>query len=144
MNWGYRIAILYTGFVAFMLTLVFFSYSISIDLVAKDYYKQELAYQTQIDKMENVLKMGERPTLKVEGKNDLIRLKMPQAHAQAEGEILFFRPDNPKLDFKIPLMPNKDGSQVLPIGGVKRGAWRLKLTWKLAGKDFYYEEKVKL
>lgn len=144
MNWGYRIALLYIGFVAFILTLVFFSYSISVDLVAKDYYRQELAYQKQIDKMENVLKLGKRPTLKVEATNALIRLQMPTEHENVEGEVLFFRPDSPKLDFKVPLLPAKDGSQVLPIGNLKKGLWRLKLTWKHAGKEFYFEEKVKI
>jgi hypothetical protein len=144
MNWGYRIALLYIGFVAFMLTLVFFSYSISVDLVAKDYYRQELAYQKQIDKMENVLKLGKRPTLKVEATEALIRLQMPTGHESVEGEVLFFRPDSPKLDFKVPLMPTKDGAQVLPIGNLKKGLWRLKLTWKHTNKEFYFEEKVKI
>jgi len=41
MNWGLKITLLYVGFVAMILTLVFKASGEKVDLVTKDYYAQE-------------------------------------------------------------------------------------------------------
>ena len=144
MNWGYRIAILYIGFVLFMLALVIGSHSISIDLVAKDYYKQEIAYEDQINRMRNTAKLEVRPAIQNDSAKRMITVQIAQ-HAGKElaGEVLFFRPDNPKLDLKIPLQLDSEGKQYLPTHNLQRGTWRLKVNWTHAGKEYYQEQKVK-
>lgn len=141
MNWGYRIAILYIGFVAFMLILVVGSHSISVDLVAKDYYKQELAYEDQINRIKNTAHLDSRPTISNDTTARMITLQMP---TQITGDVWFFRANNPKLDFKIPLQIDEAGKQFLPTQNLQRGTWRLKINWKQAGKEYYLEQKIKV
>ena len=52
-GWGTKIAILYGGFVLFMTTLVIASSHQHFDLVSKDYYDAEIAYQKVIDAGKN-------------------------------------------------------------------------------------------
>lgn len=52
LNWGWRISILYSGFVVFMLFMVFKTTTVKDDLVTPDYYAKELEYQQHIDKQE--------------------------------------------------------------------------------------------
>ena len=50
-NWGWKIAILYGGFVCFMLVMVFIASNQKVELVTTNYYEEELKYQSHIDKM---------------------------------------------------------------------------------------------
>mgnify|MGYP003351831803 CR=1 FL=1 len=49
-NWGWRIVMLYGGFVVLILFLVYKTTTVKDDLVTPDYYAKELKYQEQLDK----------------------------------------------------------------------------------------------
>ena len=49
MSWGIKIAIVYVGFMALIISMVIVSSSSKSELVAKDYYAQELNYQQRIE-----------------------------------------------------------------------------------------------
>ena len=49
MSWGWKITILYLGFVGMILTFVIASTQQDFHLVSEDYYAEEIAYQTRID-----------------------------------------------------------------------------------------------
>ncbi|MCB9190933.1 MAG: FixH family protein [Flavobacteriales bacterium] len=53
MGWGTRITLFYGSFVAFMLFMVVMAVQQDFDLVADNYYEQEIAYQDRIDQMNN-------------------------------------------------------------------------------------------
>ncbi|MBW7914094.1 MAG: FixH family protein [Taibaiella sp.] len=52
-GWGSRIALLYGGFVVLIAALVTGSMRQDFDLVADDYYQQEIAYQNVLDAGKN-------------------------------------------------------------------------------------------
>ncbi|MDX2302929.1 MAG: FixH family protein [Microscillaceae bacterium] len=141
MNWGYKIALLYTGFAVFMLTLVSLTFQYKVNLVAKDYYKQEMAYQVEIDKMNNVNQLGEKPTLSYNTVANVLDLRIPAE--QAEGEILFFRPSDASKDFSIPLLLHNQ-VQSIPCQELPEGVWRLKINWRSEGKSFYLEQRIRV
>ena len=53
-------------FALFIGTLVTICVRQDITLVTKEYYKEELAYQEQIDRMNNVNNLGEVPEISIE------------------------------------------------------------------------------
>ena len=53
LNWGKSILAVYIGFVLLMVFMVYIASRQDFDLVAKDYYQQEIAYQTKIDANKN-------------------------------------------------------------------------------------------
>ena len=53
MNWGNKIILAFTLFVIFLGVLVYRSVNNNVQLVAPDYYEQELTYQHEIDKLKN-------------------------------------------------------------------------------------------
>ena len=59
MSWGWKIVVLYGLFVMMTLSMVFYFMGHDVDLVAKDYYRQEIEYQDQIDKIENARSLKE-------------------------------------------------------------------------------------
>ncbi len=53
MGWGWRITILYSSFVVFMIGMAVMAFRQDFDLVSDDYYEEEIAYQGRIDQMTN-------------------------------------------------------------------------------------------
>jgi nitrogen fixation protein FixH len=139
MNWGYRIALTYILFVIFMLTMVISSFRYEVNLVAKDYYKQEIAYESEIKKMRNTNALKTKFTVKYNAENKVLDLQMPVK--QGEGEIHLFRPADDKLDLKMPLAMDSEGRQAVPISNLKAGLWRIKINWLSGNKNYYVSEK---
>ena len=142
MNWGTNIIIAFVLFVGLVVTMVTISMRQDVSLVSKDYYVQEIAYQEQIERIENNQKLGEaQPSIQYDGTTRLITVKMPKSYT-GNGEIYFFRPSEAALDAKYVLKSNQQGLQVFDARDFKKGLWRIKISWNEKGKDFYKEETL--
>ena len=58
-NWGYKIVLVYSVFVAGILYLVVQSSRQQMDLVTDDYYAQEIRYQEKIDQSKRASALSE-------------------------------------------------------------------------------------
>lgn len=141
MNWGYRILFLYLAFVAFMVFMVTVSVmQTDIHLVAKDYYKQEIAYENQIDKIKNANAM-QFDSITYSKENQVLQVSLNQPIKK--GEILFFRPSDARKDFRLPLQIDESMKQYISTKAMDKGLWRIKMQWNDANnKLFYFEQKI--
>lgn len=140
MSWGTRIALLYIGFVLMIATLIVRSTMENTDLVSKDYYDQELRFQEQIDGTEALLNSGQKPT--VNTVNERIVVQLPPSISQSpEGKIVFYRPDNAKLDevFELNTSYSEYDRQQFAAG-----AYNVRLQWKSGGEDYFFETTLYL
>lgn len=137
-NWGLRIIILYSGFVLLMLTLVYKCTQQKFDLVSKDYYAQELAYQKVIDGSHNMTMLNEQVTIKQQPGG--IYIQLPDSQVGLEnGKIFFYRPSDASKDRKI------DFSTINTAVSYKdlvKGVYKIKLTWDLNDKHFFEEQSI--
>jgi len=140
MNWGYRIAIFFTAFVCFMLFMVYKCVQTDFDLVAPDYYAQELVYQEQITKLENTEQLLQKPSWKIE--EDGFYLYVPTA--VNNGKLVFFRPSDDNLDFELPLELDEKRMQKVPKDKFQRGMYQIQLSWSDQSKDYYLQEKIRI
>jgi nitrogen fixation protein FixH len=143
MSWGKRIAILYLGFVAIIVTLVVGSMRQDFDLVSKDYYEQEIAYQNTIDAGRNQAALSAPVTVDVsEGE---IKLDFPAEFREAamNADLHFYSPVRAALDKKIS-RPVNSGSVVVSRKELAPTNYRLKINWEHEGKKYYQETEVKL
>ena len=140
-SWG-------TGVVTGIIIFVFISLSMTIifmtqdvHLVTDDYYEKTLSYQDEIDKQNRTNALDE--DVKINFNEKMIKLVFPKAYLNKDisGEIYFYRPSNPGLDFKIPLKLNENGNQFIPVERIEKGFWRLKINW-LMGENAFYNERV--
>lgn len=138
MNWGTRIVIAFTGFVALIVTLVVISMRQDVNLVADDYYKQEIAYQQHMQKVQNHLDMDEHVTINLQ--NEVLVLNAP-LNENVIGEVHFFRPSDSNLDQKFKLKLTKS-QQFFDRSKFQSGLWKVKVSWEEDGKYFYTEETV--
>lgn len=138
-SWGTGIVIAIVIFMAIIIATVIFMMNQDVDLVSSDYYEKGIKYQEQID-MEN-RSQRLKDNVKMEWSGDLFEISFPdEFHDQTlSGEIFFYRPSDSKKDFRLPLNLT-DLKQYIPVQGLEKGLWRVKLNWNLNNKDYYYSE----
>ncbi|MDZ7607986.1 MAG: FixH family protein [Cyclobacteriaceae bacterium] len=146
MNWGWKIAILYSGFVVMTLGMVFYFMGHKVDLVAEDYYKQEIAYQDQIDKMSNSQAMLQPLGIDLDRQTLSAIIRFPTEHASAgiQGSVQLYRPANSDEDKSFDILIDSTGVQSVLLTGFSKGLWKIKVMWNSGGKDYYSEKVVTL
>lgn len=138
MNWGYKIALFFVAFVSFMLFMLYKCIQQDFDLVAPDYYAQELVYQKQIDQQNNVLELSQKPTWELQ--QDHFVLTFP--NQLKEGQIRFFRPSDDQLDFTEALDLDAQQQQQISLNKFQKGIYKVQLSWSDQRKDYYIEKPI--
>lgn len=136
MNWGKSIALFYGLFVVALLAVVVFSFTQDVNLVADDYYQQELVYEDQINRIKNTESLEIKPALVLKG--NYVELTFPQ-ELSPKGSILFFRPSDAKMDRRISVALGVDNKQQIDFSKAEKGLWKAKLTWNQDNKEYYQE-----
>jgi hypothetical protein len=142
--WGNGVAILYGGFVLFILSLVGFASFQHFDLVANDYYKRGIAYQTEIDKTKRSDSLAVRPQIAFSTATGTINIVFPETPAGkgVTGSLMLYRPSDSHLDRTISLKLDSLGNQSVPLGRVVPGKWVAKLDWTVDGQQYYNEQMI--
>jgi hypothetical protein len=138
-NWGTKIALLYSTFIAFILFMVYMSFGQRFDLVTEDYYAEEIAYQSTIDSKERAKKLDEEIRTYVE--SGMLRIVFPQKEALINGEVNCFRPSDEAKDFTVKI-ENHTGIFDIPLNRFVKGKYLLKINWELNSLNYYQEKTV--
>lgn len=143
MNWGWKIVLLYGLFVIMTLSMVVFFMRQQVDLVADDYYKQEIAYQGQMDKMSNAAALQQSLEINYSKDNRALTLKFPTTHLgnSLKGEVHLYRPANAEEDQVFLVNPLENGEQLISVSSLSKGFWKIKISWT-ANAMHYYDEKA--
>ena len=143
MNWGARIALLYIGFVAIIVTLVVGSMRQSFDLVAPDYYSQEIKYQQVIDAGKNQAALSSPVALHADASNVTIEFPADFKGKEIAGEIDFYSPVSTAMDKHVPIQVSNNLMTVSRTL-LHNTAYNVKMSWKADGKDYYQETALTL
>ena len=121
------------------MTVIFMTQEVS--LVSDNYYEKSLSYQNEIDKQIRTKSLNEQ--VKINFNEAVITISVPSNYLSKDisGEIFFYRPSNPKLDFALPLQLT-EGSQTIPVERLEKGFWRIKLNWTMNGNGYYNERAI--
>jgi|GEM_PF-96885 len=137
LNWGHKLALAYIGFVAFMVGLVVLAFQQKFDLVADDYYAQEIAYQGRIDQMDKARQKAYVVSFSQEGEQ--MAVAFPTVASQVK--LHFFRPSDEKLDLKE-TSARVDSTFTFPLNTLTAGKYIAKVEWQADGETYYQEETV--
>lgn len=142
--WGYGIAVVYVIFAIATLSFVAFTMTHKVELVSKDYYAQEVAYEQQINRLRQTATLTQELACELSPDGQFIRLRVPPKMAAVHGTILLYRPSESSLDMELELDPDDDGTQNIPTAKLARGVWRVKAIWSFEGREYYNEFTVKV
>jgi hypothetical protein len=142
MNWGKWIFVSFVAFALFIGTLVTVCIRQDVNLVAPDYYKQELVYQDQMNRQQNANSLSERPQIGIS--QNRLTVTFPDFSKVTSGELKLFRPSDAKLDQTFSLQPTTDSLQTFDIDFPQRGMYKASVSWAMNGKQYFTEETIYL
>ncbi len=141
-NWGTGIFIAMLSFMIFILSFVYKAVALDEyqhELVSEDYYKDELHYQEEIDKMINATFLKQDISLR--NSNLGVHISFPQDidESSIKGKIFFQRLSNEKLDFyeDIDLTGHE---QLISIDKLVSGKWIVKVDWEDGKKEYLFKD----
>ena len=143
-NWGTGIVLAFIGFIGFIL---YFIITMNVndlydhDLVSEDYYAEELAYQSDIEKLKNAEKLDENISylkttegLKIEFPKDLDYKKIT-------GKVFLYRPSNKQLDFETAISLSNP-HLLIPDNRLVDGRWNIKIDWQYNGISYLFKASI--
>ena len=124
-----------------MAFLVFICVKQDVNLVSKDYYRDELKYQEKLDRINNTNHLAHLPTIAIE--NGQVKISFEGNRSIQEGELKIERPSNTKLDRNFRLAPEQP-NQEFSLGNWTSGLYRASVSWTMEGKGYYFEKQIVL
>ncbi len=144
MNWGSKITIAFLAFAMFLGVLIYRVYQAKIHLVADDYYEQELAYQEQIDKLENEQALEKSVDIELKSELKILSIRFPKNLAIESGHLELYRPSDASLDRKWKLKLDQDNTQILSTKNLASGLWQVKIEWRDQSNAYLKQENLYL
>jgi nitrogen fixation protein FixH len=139
----YGVMVAFGGFAVLMTYFAIIASRNKENLVVKDYYKAEIEYQKQIDKMANTKALPSQPAVEAnaDGVDVFFRSDIKSF---SKGFVTLYRPSNPNQDKSIPMGLSEEGRQHIPASILQPGAWVVKLDWEANGKGYYFEKPIQI
>jgi hypothetical protein len=142
MNFGKWIVVAFIFFAGFIATLVTVCVCQDVPLVTGEYYKEELKYQEQIDRLNNAGALTDIPVITINKKQ--LQLDYSLLPMVRNARVSLFRPSDPRLDQDFIIQESSATSQTFEIRKPQAGLYRAKMTWEQAGKEYYIEKVIVL
>lgn len=139
MNFGRWILVAFVLFAAFMAMLVTVCVREEIGLVSKNYYADELAYQTKMDQVKNASELWAQPKISVEG--SLLKIDFAGVGQIQKGQLALLCPSDPSRDQKFEIA-SSENEQVFQLRENGRGLFRAGLKWTMGDKEYYVEKMI--
>ncbi|WP_400191590.1 FixH family protein [Hymenobacter sp. B81] len=142
--WPYAIIATFVLFALFIGSMVKQAMSSSVDLVSKDYYRQELEHQQRMEATARTRALAAEAVVRYQAAAHQLEVQLPAAlQGQAlSGTVQFFRPSDQTRDFSVPLQPDADLRQVLSTARLQPGYWRVRLDFSADGQRYFVEQNV--
>jgi hypothetical protein len=129
--WKYGIIAACVGFASLMISFGIMASHNHIDLVVRDYYKEEINYQKQINKEGNYKALIIKPIVIVDSLRKNVAIRFPDLvkGGEVKGRLMFYRPDNQKYDDTIALQLDGTGCSNISLEKYRKGRWKMRMEW---------------
>jgi hypothetical protein len=141
-TWGNAIFLVMTAFVLLMTSFMIRAANNQEELVAENYYEQEIAYQGEIDKL-NTSGALSRPVA-MEVAEGSLRITFPDEvqGLPITGELYLQRPSDSRADAHIPIALDAAGRMIVPLNGRMKGAYNAVLDWKAGTVSYLSKDRI--
>lgn len=142
LHWGNGITIFIISFMGFIGFMVYKATTTHSDLVATDYYQQEIDFQAQINATKNTIALTKKPKFSLE-KNEII-LTLPTGETNnLKGTVTFYRNENAQLDI-IENLQLTEGKQGFSTESMIPGVYNVKMHWTNHSTPYFFETQITL
>ena len=143
-SWPTGIILALSAFIIFILSFVYkatFMSQYDHHLVSDDYYKDEMNYQQEINKLNKAAALKEDITLTKVQEGLLIKFPAEFDAEKITGTISFQRPSNDKIDFQLPIKLIAS-NYLISNENLVEGRWNAKIEWSINGTTYLFKEKL--
>ena len=137
MNWGNRIVLVFICFAAFIGYMVVRAFQEDFDLVAEDYYAQEINYQHKLNKLSNAAE--DDIYVRVMQGDDKVSFTFPD---EAKGNIHFYHPSRKLFDRMYTIDLSEDHVQSVSKSELIPGSYRVYISWNSNGQEYYQQTSI--
>ncbi len=144
MNWGTGVVIAMVCFMIFILSFVYRSVVMDEyqhELVSEDYYKDELHYQEEIDKLNNAATLEVNLTVSRTTEGLLFQFPDNLDPAKITGTIRIQRPSKKALDIEFPVQLS-GYEQIIPDEKLVSGKYLVSVDWKHGESEYLFKEEL--
>jgi hypothetical protein len=142
--WPISIIVFFTVAIIGCGTFIAFCSRHPADLVAADYYEQEVRYQSQIDRLQHAQQPAATAVVTYDAKTKLISIALPPNYSQTKpsGNIQLYRPSATNLDRQLKLAPDEHGLQTIDASSLLPGFWKVRVSWTTDEKEYFLDQKI--
>ncbi len=142
--WPYGIIAAIGLFVVGIIVMVVVASSDRTELVAKDYYEQEIRYQARVDQLRRTEPLADQIGVNFDGRTRQVRIQLPREHAAigATGRVQFYRPAQSTDDHSHAIVVDGEGRQALSGAELATGLWKVRLGWKSGGLEYFADREL--
>jgi len=141
-NWGYRVTILYVGFVGLIIYFVSRSMNEKVELVATDYYAQELKYQDKIESIERNNDLSQPTMINYDETGLTVSFPAELKGGDIKGNIHLFRPSDDTKDVLIEINADDTMVQHISTDNLSKGMYRVKVDFTAGGHSYFTEKQI--
>ncbi len=141
-NWGHKITLAFSAFVVFIFVMVYKAVKTDFQLVTKEYYKEELAYQEVIDGTNKANQLS--TAVHIQQADDQLIIQLPEEMKQqtVTGSIWLYCPSEDKNDRKLVLAVDEEGRQSISTKSIAAAGYLAKIRWQANGQTYYTEQRI--
>jgi hypothetical protein len=141
MNWGTKIAIVFTLFATGIMYMVIKSSNEKVELVTADYYAKELTYQNKIEATNRAKALGDSMVITSSANQLTVVLPAFFENKTLAGELVLYCPWDQTKDKKQPI--NQTGRIIsIPVQTHLSGQFVIQLSLKCNAQDYYFEKNA--
>jgi hypothetical protein len=143
MNWGWKMGLVYVGFVSVMISFVMRARNEKIDLVSSDYYEQELAFSERMEAVSRANALEFKPSISIIEDNLVVQYPA-NWNSAASGKIRFYCPNDAKSDVEFPMQFSTSNPQLIQKSLIKSGPYEVYFEWSESGQNYFVQQKIKI
>jgi hypothetical protein len=143
LNWGHKIAIVYTLFAGFMIVMLLKSRQFSHELVTEQYYQAEMGLQADLNANANLHEAEFKVWIEPGDGQIEIRFTGLEPGVVPTGEIGLYRPDDAALDETHALHLDTQATMVL-IPKAKAGRYQVSVRFEINGESYFKQQNLVL
>lgn len=144
-SWGTYIVIAFALFISFIMYFVVKVQSDSKydnDLVVEEYYKHDVHFQDEMERIQNAHDLKVKPVITVDNTGVQITFPADFTPKAIKGTVALYRASNKKFDFQMPLSFSDSASLFIPKSKLIGGEWGVNMEWQYKGKSYLTQERI--
>jgi nitrogen fixation protein FixH len=141
--WPIGIIAFFVAAITYIGGFVIWASNLREDLVANNYYDNEIRYQKEIDLLNRTQKIAGKVTVDYDSARRSILISLPVSPTQtAVGNVRLYRPSDERLDRSLPLALDAQGVDHFDAKSLSPGLWKIRIEWTVSGQDYLLDRPV--